>query len=44
MVHPRILAWHNDLEQQELSMKGSEHDGEEWFDMDVDDDQEGFWG
>lgn len=37
MVHPRILAWHNDVEQQELLMKGLENAGEEWPDMDADD-------
>ena len=42
MVHPRILAWHNDLEQQEMLMK--DHAGDEWFDMDADEVQEAFWG
>lgn len=43
MVHPRILAWHNDLEEQELLMKGLDHTREEWSDMDADEAQEAFW-
>lgn len=43
MVHPRILAWHNDLEQQELLTKGLEHAGEGWCDMEADDAQEASW-
>lgn len=41
MVHPRILAWHNDLEQQKSSVKGLDH---EWSDMDDDEAQEAYWG
>ncbi|KAF8446332.1 hypothetical protein L210DRAFT_861072 [Boletus edulis BED1] len=44
MVHPRILTWHDDLERQELSMKGLDHAGDEWSDMDADEAQEAFWG
>ena len=43
MVHPRILAWHNNLEQQE-SLKGMDHAGDEWSDMDADEAQQAFWG
>jgi hypothetical protein len=43
MVHPRVLAWQNDLEQEEL-MKGLEHDGGYWSDIDADEAQGAFWG
>ncbi|KIJ07606.1 hypothetical protein PAXINDRAFT_158369 [Paxillus involutus ATCC 200175] len=42
MVHPRVLAWQNDLEQEEL-MKGLEHDGGYWSDIDADEAQGAFW-
>lgn len=41
MVHPRILAWYNNLEQQEL-LKGLECSGEDWPDMDADDAEGAF--
>jgi hypothetical protein len=44
MVHPRILAWHNGLEQQESLTKGLNHVGDEWSDMDADDAEEAYWG
>ncbi|KIK99928.1 hypothetical protein PAXRUDRAFT_130955 [Paxillus rubicundulus Ve08.2h10] len=42
MVHPRVLAWQNDLEHEEL-MKGLEHDDGCWSDMNADEAQGAFW-
>ncbi|KIJ68804.1 hypothetical protein HYDPIDRAFT_25059 [Hydnomerulius pinastri MD-312] len=38
MVHPRVLAWHNDMEQEDL-----EHNRGDWSDMDADEAREAFW-
>lgn len=34
MVHPRVLAWYKDLEQQQLSVKESDGISDEWSDND----------
>ena len=43
MVHPRILAWHSEVERQESSTKRLDHTWDDWSDMDADEAQEAFW-